>query len=216
MSTSEARPKQTDTKQTQKAEKARDNGYCLIFYHPDPRFGGRIGSTYADLKADDILLARCASGLRPTCCWCSHLTMWVSVRPAPSTRIRLTRLPCQRLADEGLAHSRFHTTRSALVKPRRYFFRVRITTHPHGNDHRDGDGFSQLRLTDGQSKRPASQRFSGGMPTVPPRSASGTTTPDHGHWRPGPLRTLAVWQGLRLLVMRFPHWRSKPVEYAAL
>jgi arylsulfatase A-like enzyme len=114
MSTSEAKPKQTDTKQTQKAEPGDNRPLSDILPHPDPRFGGRIGSTYADSEADDISLPTAPAGAPNVLLVLLDDVGFgqTSTFGGPAHTPTL-----QRLADEGLRYNRFHTT--ALCSPSR-------------------------------------------------------------------------------------------------
>ena len=81
---------------------------------PDPRFGGRIGNTYADSEADVISLPAPPAGAPNVL-----LVLLDDVGfGQTSTFGGLANTPTlQRLADEGLRYNRFHTT--ALCSPSR-------------------------------------------------------------------------------------------------
>jgi len=117
MSSRKAKKNRTRTQRAMNTERRGVRLRSDILPHPDPRFEGRIGNTYADSKADDISLPAAPAGA-------PNVLMVLlddvgfgqtSTFGGPAYTPTL-----QRLADEGLRYNRFHTT--ALCSPTRAAF----------------------------------------------------------------------------------------------
>jgi arylsulfatase A-like enzyme len=113
MSTSKAKPGQTETKQKTSAHLG-ENRLSDILPLPDPRFKGRIGSTYADSEADDISLPAAPADAPNVLL---VLLDDVGFGQASTFGGPAQTPTLQRLADQGLRYNRFHTT--ALCSPSR-------------------------------------------------------------------------------------------------
>ena len=113
MSTSKAKPGQTETKQGTSAHLG-ENRLSDILPLPDPRFKGRIGSTYADSEADDISLPAAPADAPNVLL---VLLDDVGFGQASTFGGPAQTPTLQRLADQGLRYNRFHTT--ALCSPSR-------------------------------------------------------------------------------------------------
>jgi arylsulfatase A-like enzyme len=105
---------QTNTKQAKYAERVESGPLSDILPLADPRFKGRIGSTYADSAADDISLPTAPAGAPNVLLILLDDVGFgqTSTFGGPAQTPTL-----QRLADEGLRFNRFHTT--ALCSPSR-------------------------------------------------------------------------------------------------
>ena len=94
--------------------KSQDGLLSDILPLPDPRFHGRIGSTYADSEADDIALPKAPAGAPNVLL---ILLDDVGFGQTSTFGGPVNTPTLQRLADEGLRYNRFHTT--ALCSPSR-------------------------------------------------------------------------------------------------
>jgi arylsulfatase A-like enzyme len=113
MSTVKAEQDQTDTKQATSTQLG-ENRLSDILPLPDPRFKGRIGSTYADSEADDISLPAAPADAPNVLL---VLLDDVGFGQASTFGGPAQTPTLQRLADQGLRYNRFHTT--ALCSPSR-------------------------------------------------------------------------------------------------
>jgi arylsulfatase A-like enzyme len=113
MSTVKAKQDQTDPKQGTSAHLG-ENRLSDILPLPDPRFKGRIGSTYADSEADDISLPAAPADAPNVLL---VLLDDVGFGQASTFGGPAQTPALQRLADQGLRYNRFHTT--ALCSPSR-------------------------------------------------------------------------------------------------
>jgi arylsulfatase A-like enzyme len=104
----------TNIKQGKDAERKEDQLRSDILPLADPKFTGRIGSTYADSEADDISLPKAPPGAPNVLLILLDDVGFgqTSTFGGPAHTPTL-----QRLADEGIRYNRFHTT--ALCSPSR-------------------------------------------------------------------------------------------------
>src|SRR5262245_53417710 len=110
-------PQTHDGQSAQSAQGAEQREPALlsdILPLPDPRFKGRIGSTYEDSKADVIALPRAPAGAPNVLL---VLLDDVGFGQASTFGGPANTPTLQRLANEGLRYNRFHTT--ALCSPTR-------------------------------------------------------------------------------------------------
>jgi arylsulfatase A-like enzyme len=114
MNASKAKTNQTKIQQAKNAASGGKGVLSDILPLPDPRFSGRIGSTYADSEADDISLPMAPAGAPNVLL---ILLDDVGFGQASTFGGPAHTPTLQRLADEGLRYNRFHTT--ALCSPSR-------------------------------------------------------------------------------------------------
>src|SRR6185369_11268679 len=115
MSTNKGKTEETKTKSQAKNGTARETSLLSdILPLPDPRFKGRIGSTYADSEADVISLPTAPPGAPNVL-----LVLLDDVGFGQTSTFGgpVNTPTLQKLADEGLRYNRFHTT--ALCSPTR-------------------------------------------------------------------------------------------------
>ena len=115
MSTNKGKTEETKTKSQAKNGTARETSLLSdILPLPDPRFKGRIGSTYADSEADVISLPTPPPGAPNVL-----LVLLDDVGFGQTSTFGgpVNTPTLQKLADEGLRYNRFHTT--ALCSPTR-------------------------------------------------------------------------------------------------